>query len=152
MIRLVNSSVFLVASMIWVNVSCSKEESARLRADCIVEINLQWPRETSTRDKVKTAQEMLKRIRSSSNEGRITSSPDVAIQGKELELLYLQFSMDCDGRMQSAGILMQSVLSRVPGTPAYSISNSRIEPGPNTIEVWGPSWTDRPAWAKSSDY
>jgi hypothetical protein len=124
--------------------SCSDAESLPLRADCIVEIELAWDDSMTTGDRAKTIALMFEQIDRFYRSHPSKERPNFALPGDDLDHLYAQFRSSCEQRTALAADLMSQVSRSVPTAPAYRVSHQMIEPGPTTINTWGPSWRDRP--------
>ena len=56
---------------------------------------------------------------------------------------YLQYTKECERRVQFARTLFKQYFARqIKQFPNYRVLSIRIKPGPNTIDVTGPYWSD----------
>lgn len=142
MIRLLS---ILIASMLLMAVSAcesSSEERLPSRSECIVRINLQWPKVYNTLKRESIISNIGEAIGFSAAQG----GPDMTIQAafprKRRDILYVQFSKDCQHRIEHAHALAAYLKKTVPDVPAMQVSKKVIKPSDDTINVWGSQWRD----------
>ena len=134
---------FIIAVMIALSGACTSNELP-LRTDCIVKVMLHWPDTLQGAAKVRTISNLLRAIALSPTNGGPEIYPNIAIQGEDRELLYLQLKTNCSNRVELITNLMDHVNPRVVDMPGYSVLADRIAPSPTTIDTWGRWWSDQP--------
>ena len=68
--------------------------------------------------------------------------PSQAFPKGNSSAFFLQFTQGCDERLHYAELLVDHVRAQVSRAPELIASGDRVEPGDDTIQVWGPDWRD----------
>lgn len=139
--RLVSSTLLIVFQL--AGASCSANEGALpARKDCIVHIQLDWDASTPPADRlriVNNVAEVISQAPAALGRDYLSS---VAVPRGEPISIYLQFVRGCSRRVNMATKLIQLVRNNVVDAPSMEIDSAEIEPGPDTIDVWGPAWSE----------
>lgn len=109
-----------------------------MRSECIIGFQLDWSQVKAGRHGVRNSLHL-------GPEGaqRIKAQPAIAIS-QDGTRLYLQFRHDCEKKQDLAAEVMAFWQSKALDLPRFERIRGPIAPSPDTIEVWGPSWKDRP--------
>lgn len=125
--------------------SCSHQSSSPYRADCIVKIEFEWPAGTTDATREAAINVIIGRMHSSvAPGGSDIVLPSLALPVDNRSAMYMQFLEQCDERFDIAERIVSIGLAGVEGAPLTAVSHDRIEPGEETINVWGPPWRDHP--------
>lgn len=137
-------TAILLITLATVLAACSSSSSSDVprRSDCIVKIALQWPVDISPREQEKTIDQMSSAMLFARAKGGPNLNPGQAFPNHRRDLLFLQFERECESRVRNAQELMEYVRTRVPTAPLFSVSHEVIQPGVDTIDLWGPPWRD----------
>ena len=113
------------------------------RRDCIVKVDLDWQEEMTpaSREELLESIAHLASIASGTLGNEYTAS--LAIREGSRSALFLQFKANCDDRLQMADRIVSLVRNKIPDAPPMIVLVDTVEPGPETIDVSGPSWEDR---------
>lgn len=127
-------------------VACGEPAAVHLpsRSECIVKINLHWPSGADSAERERIIEEISSAVMFSAARGGPEVRTNQAFPRAERSVMYLQFEAACRERIENTENLLAYVKSVVPKTPEVSISNELVEPGSDTIDVWGPAWADKP--------
>jgi len=138
---------FLLLSTVILQASTCKAGDQLLpeRKECIVKIEIKWPANAPSADEKEIIiRQISSAISTSSSRGGPNYLVNQAIPRGHRDILYLQFGRDCIHRLEIARSLAEYVMEAVPASPDLLVAPEFVEPGPETIEVWGPSWSDSP--------
>ncbi len=125
--------------------SCTAEES-RLpnRRDCIVRIDMHWKEITGMND---DRERVIGDLNRAISMAAASGGPNYDVSQSippERNVVFLQFKDDCADRAKMADELSSYVMEAVANSPPLIVSREVIDPGVDTIDVWGPSWADPP--------
>jgi len=109
-----------------------------LRKDCITKVSLDWSSGVSKTIKEEIIDNIADAIMFSGARGGPDLHPNLALQGENRELLYMQFPKNCEYRVRNAHELLGYVKQVVAQSPAFHVSRNTVKPGAETIDVWGP--------------
>lgn len=135
-----------ISVLLLISAACSGavDDALPSRTDCIVKIDMQWPTDMAVSMREKIIDEIGTAILLSAAKGGPDISADLALPRHERDVMYLQFKQACDHRLEHASNLATYVYRTVNRAPTMVVSDQKIEPGPDTIEVWGATWSDQP--------
>ena len=123
----------------------ANDQPLPLRRDCIVKIQIEWPAQyRSASEREGLIREISNAMVMSGSRGGPPYLADQAIPRGQRDVIYLQFEKKCADRLEMARDLVAYVDQTVPGSPELLVSPEVVEPSTETIEVWGPSWSDSP--------
>lgn len=125
---------------------CDAASDLPVRKDCIVGIELDWPANTPLEIRARVVEQIVRNVQANKSENK----PLLANPKDDLSVLYAQYKSSCDQRYELMERLMAVAASGVRDMPGYDVMPHVVEPGPATIEAWGPDWRDRPDWAPDS--
>ena len=111
---------------------------------------MQWPSDMGVAEREEIIDEISTTILLSAAKGGPNISADQAVPRLERDVLYLQFKEACDRRLQYANEMIIYVHKIVARAPKMTLVNQKMNPGPDTIEVWGPAWSDKPVHSTNS--
>jgi hypothetical protein len=115
------------------------------RADCIVMMTIDWPSSSSEVER----EALIDTISMEIVMAPVTLGDDfkstLATPRRQRDRLYMQFFSNCSERVEMAEALVAHVRRVVPDSPDLRVSRQRISPGLDTIEAWGPEWSDGPS-------
>jgi hypothetical protein len=125
-------ALFMVAA-------CGKDTATSqlpLRSDCIVGARLIWPEYITETDAQATVARMT-------NELTRHRQPGLAgIRNQGHREIYVIYSDDCQARHTRFGYLVRQLQLKIYQAPRLEVIDGVIEPGPETIQVYGPQWRD----------
>jgi hypothetical protein len=136
----------LVVNALMVAVSgCNSPNGQQLpsRSDCIVRIDLAWPKIYSTSGREAIIDNLGKAAGFSAARGGPDIQMQTAFPGQRRDVFYVQFDRDCEHRLEHARDLVAYLKRVVPKAPAMHVSDDVIKPGNDTINAWGPEWRDK---------
>jgi len=138
-------ALLLSVSCIYLPACDASESALPYRRQCIVRVDIDWPA-TTTKDfsKEKLLREISRVISTSESLGGPGYLVSQAIPSNNRDVIYLQFKQDCTNRLEMATRLTEFVSKSVTNAPDFDVASEFVEPGLETIEVWGPSWQDSP--------
>ena len=122
----------------------SGDQALPMRKDCIVEIQIDWPANLRPIEREELINEISHAISLSAASGGPDVAASQAIPKNERNTIYLQLESNCTERLDIARSLVSYVNETVPQSPSMVVLQNDVEPGLDTIDVWGPSWSDRP--------
>jgi hypothetical protein len=115
------------------------------RADCIVMITIDWPPSASEIER----EALIDTISMGIVMAPVMLGDDfkntLATPRRQRDRLFIQFFSNCSERVEMAEALVAHVKRVVPDSPDLRVSRQRISPGLDTIEAWGPEWSDGPS-------
>jgi len=113
------------------------------RSECITRIELKWT-EQSAEDKAKIisnfGDEFVRQYVKNNNENAIP--PSSTIQGDKQQYIYLQYTQECDNKVDTSKLLVNEVKDIIPDLPQITFTEESFEPEINTILVSGQYWRD----------
>lgn len=113
------------------------------RSACIVKLVLNWPK-LAEEEKQKIMNQMGEAIALSSVRGGPRVETQSAFLPGRYDSIYIQFNTNCQSRFSLAHELVKYIKRSVIDAPHIVVSTKRVDPGPNTIDAWGPYWKDQP--------
>jgi len=119
--------------------ACSKDDPASrlpLRSECIVGARLTWPEGTSDTN----AQAIVARLTREMTRNQQAGVAGVQNQGNDA--IYVIYAEDCPSRDGKFDYLLRQLQLAVYQAPGFDVIEDEIEPGPATIDVYGPQWRD----------
>lgn len=115
-----------------------------LRADCIVQVDLDWSEVGVRLDASERSRLVPDAMTAAMSHGAEIERPNLATAYPVIDRVYFQFSENCEARLDQADRIMFVIAPYFAYPVHYEIVRDRVNPGPHTIDVWGPYWRDRP--------
>lgn len=137
-----------VACVVLIALQCACAGPLPERSDCIVKLVFDWPENIAFEKREGMIKRIARTITFSAAKGGPAVRPQISAPLAHRSLMYLQLSHDCDARLSRSRALVDYVNKVVPSAPPIRVSTDRVQPGPDTIDVWGPDWADKPAYAQ----
>lgn len=113
------------------------------RSECITRIEFKWSKQ-SAEDKAKIianfGDEFTKQHLKNNHKNAIP--PSSAIQGDKQQYIYLQYTQECDDKVDRSKLIVNEVREVISDLPEILFTEETFEPRRNTILVSGPYWRD----------
>lgn len=115
-----------------------------LRKDCIVKIALEWPEKVTVQEREDVIAKVGIAMSLAATKLGQDYTINLAVPKSNRNAIYIQFKRNCSAREQMARRIVSHVKETVLSSPPMFLVPAVVEPGPDTIDTWGPSWADRP--------
>lgn len=120
----------------------SSATTAPTRAECIVAVQLVWDGRLSSRDRSDFLRDAVVPALSGLPRDEYPWLAGSTFPGPEKKMMYIQFSQECEARLDlAAGVIENVGLERLSQVRAI-IKDEIVRPGPQTIDLRGPDWSD----------
>jgi hypothetical protein len=115
------------------------------RTDCIVKVELEWDKLDSfdIHSFNSNVADILHEYRLNKEISSVTFAYVIGQTVDEMGEYYLQFTGNCEDRVNLAQNVMSNVWMRFTKAPIYRVLSDKVTPSPQTIDVDGPVWIDK---------